>query len=144
MKGLDFDMDEAKTIAFVQQKKRSQCNISKHRVSACLVAKNENGTVKYFGGCNIELATSRVWHAEEVALTKAISEGHRDFIAIIVTSKDKQQRAALCGYCRQDYMYANSNIPVFVLEPNGKIKLYVKHLVGTLKFPYMGSGKLDK
>ena len=40
--------------------------------------------------------------------------------------------------------YANSNIPVFVLEPNGKIKLYVKHLVDTLKFPYMGSGKLDK
>lgn len=61
----------------------------------------------------------------------------------IVTSKDKQQRAALCGYCRQDYMYADPNIPVFVLEPNGKIKLHVKHLVDTLKFPYMGTGKLD-
>lgn len=139
----NFDMNLAKKVV-KQQLERAQCNISGHAVGACLVAKNNEGSIGYYGGCNIELSTSRVFHAETVALTNAISDGYRKFIGIVVSSKSRKQKAALCGYCRQDYMYADPNIPIYILEPNGDIKLYVEHVIDTLKYPYMGKGKLNK
>ena len=70
---------------------------SKFHVGAALLGKN--GQV--FLGCNIENASfGATICAERVALTKAVSEGVREFekIAIVASSKEY---AAPCGICRQ-------------------------------------------
>jgi cytidine deaminase len=57
------------------------------------------GTV--FAGCNIENANySNSLHAEEVAISQAISTGHRDFSRIAVSS-DRRDGVTPCGMCRQ-------------------------------------------
>ncbi|MDD4843999.1 MAG: cytidine deaminase [Anaerotignum sp.] len=70
---------------------------SKFKVGAALLAKD--GTV--FFGCNVENASfGATICAERTAVTKAISEGVREFekIAVVASSGDY---AAPCGICRQ-------------------------------------------
>lgn len=52
-------------------------------------------------GCNIENATyGLTMCAERVALYKALSEGHRDFVAVAVVA-DTEEPTPPCGSCRQ-------------------------------------------
>jgi len=52
-------------------------------------------------GCNIENASyGLTMCAERVALLKALSEGHRDFIAVAVVA-DTRAPTPPCGPCRQ-------------------------------------------
>ena len=52
-----------------------------------------------FTGCNVESASySPTICAERTALVKAVSEGHRDFAAIAVVTRDG---GSPCGVCRQ-------------------------------------------
>lgn len=70
---------------------------SKFKVGAALLAKNG----KVFLGCNVENASyGATICAERTAITKAISEGVKEFkkIAIVASSGDY---AAPCGICRQ-------------------------------------------
>lgn len=70
---------------------------SKFKVGAALLAKNG----KVFLGCNVENASfGATICAERTAITKAISEGVKEFekIAIVASSDDY---AAPCGICRQ-------------------------------------------
>jgi len=70
---------------------------SEYQVGAAL--RTEDGTV--YTGCNIENANySNSLHAEEVAIGKAISEGHRTFDALAVTSAARDG-VTPCGMCRQ-------------------------------------------
>jgi|SRR6185503_3999208 len=123
--------------------KFSQANISNHKVGACVVASNLKGDYGYFGGCNIELATSKVWHAEEVALAKAISAGYRHIFACYVTSNNFDQTAACCGYCMQHLMYANPKAIIFVVHPDGSPKLAVSVEERNGQYAYLGKGRLD-
>lgn len=69
---------------------------SKFRVGAALLTRSG----KIYTGCNVENASYGLTVcAERVALTKAVSEGHRQFKAIAVVAPS----AALspCGACRQ-------------------------------------------
>src|ERR1041385_1413553 len=109
-------MSNARLIA-MDMLKYSRANISGNKVGACVVAQNEAGGTTTFGGCNIELATSKVYHAEEVALSKAISEGYPYILECWITSLSEQQRAAMCGYCLQHYAYANPDCRIVVLNP---------------------------
>ena len=138
---MKYDLEIAKQVAFKQQR-NARANISGHKIGVCLVAEDDHGDIAYFGGCNIELATSRVFHAETVALTNAISHNHTKFHCIVVTSND-EVTATLCGYCRQDYLYANPDIRVVVLNPDGSIKLD-EILKNTMKFPYLGRSRLNE
>ncbi|AMJ39901.1 cytidine deaminase [Anaerotignum propionicum] len=70
---------------------------SKFKVGAALLAKNGD----IFLGCNVENASyGATICAERTAITKAISEGVKEFekIAIVASSGDY---AAPCGICRQ-------------------------------------------
>jgi cytidine deaminase len=74
------------------------CNFSKFKVGAALLTKDG----KIFTGCNIEnKSLTMVICAERVALYKAISEGHRNFIAIAVVAAGKNSLCPPCGSCRQ-------------------------------------------
>ncbi len=70
---------------------------SEYRVGAALLT--AEGAV--YTGCNIENANySNSLHAEEVALGSAVSDGHREFEAIAVTSAARDG-VTPCGMCRQ-------------------------------------------
>jgi cytidine deaminase len=61
------------------------------------LAINSKGDSSIFSGCNIEISFSRAFHAENVALLKAISSGYTNIKAIGVTSDSKtKQAAAMC------------------------------------------------
>ena len=84
---------------------------SHFQVGAALLAKDG----RVFTGCNVENATyGATICAERTAVTKAVSEGVREFekIAIVASSGDY---AAPCGICR----------PVlFEFMPEGKVVLW--------------------
>jgi len=74
---------------------------SNFQVGACLVTKSG----KLYTGCNIENAGIQSMCAERVAFAKALSEGEREFVAIAVVGKKREDAVFMetmpCGYCRQ-------------------------------------------
>jgi cytidine deaminase len=120
----------------------AQAEISKIRVGAAVLATNSKGDSSVFSGCNIEISFSRAFHAENVALLKAISSGYINIKAIGVTSdSETKYGAAMCGCCRQDYMYLNPDCMIYVFNPDRSLRLKVK-LKDTLKYPYMSKGMI--
>ena len=70
---------------------------SEYQVGAAL--RTADGTV--YTGCNIENANySNSLHAEEVAISTAVTEGHRSFERLAVTSAARDV-VTPCGMCRQ-------------------------------------------
>jgi cytidine deaminase len=120
----------------------SQAGISNVRVGAAVLASNSNGDSSIFPGSNVEISFSRVFHAETVALLKAISNGYTNIKAVAVTSDSETQRAALCGYCRQDFMYVNPECMIYVFNPDKTLKLKVR-LIDTMKYPYLSKGRIE-
>ena len=65
-------------------------------------------------GCNIENASYGLTTcAERVALLKALSEGHRDFVAIAVVA-DTTAPTPPCGPCRQLLWEYCGDVPVIL------------------------------
>ena len=120
----------------------AQVNVSNHKVGSAVVARDKENNIGIFGGCNIELACAYGYHAEQVALTKAISHGFTNIDSVYVTSTHEEQLAAMCGLCRQTFMYVNPNCMVYVINLDKSIKLKVK-LIDTLNYPYIG-GRFHK
>lgn len=70
---------------------------SHFRVGAALLTKSG----KIYTGCNIEnVGFSATNCAERTAIFKAISEGEREFVAMVVNG-DNNDYLAPCGVCRQ-------------------------------------------
>ena len=68
------------------------------RVGAALLA--DNGLV--FTGCNVENRSYGLGIcAERTAVTKAVSEGSRRFIALAISTPDSAVPVGPCGACRQ-------------------------------------------
>jgi len=83
--------------AAVAMLERSYCPYSRFAVGAALEC--ADGSV--FTGCNVENAGySPTLCAERVAVGKAVSEGHTDFVRIAVASRGKTP-CTPCGVCRQ-------------------------------------------
>jgi len=72
-------------------------------------------------------------------LLKAISSGYTNIKAVTSDSVTKQG-AAMCGCCRQDYMYLNPDCVIYFFNPD-KTKLKVK-LIDTMKYPYLSKGMI--
>jgi cytidine deaminase len=120
----------------------AQAEISKIRVGAAVLAINSKGDSSIFSGCNIEISFSRVFHAENVALLKAISSRYINIKAVAITSdSETKQGAAMCGCCRQDYMYLNPDCMIYVFNPDKNLKLKVK-IIDTMKYPYLSKGMI--
>ena len=91
--------EELKSAAMAMRK-RAYCPYSHFAVGAALECRD--GTV--FTGCNIENAGySPTICAERTAIFKAVSEGHRDFVRIVIAGKSEDY-CVPCGSCRQVMM----------------------------------------
>lgn len=90
-------------------------------------------TGQVFQGCNIENVSFGLCNCgERTALFKAISEGHRDFVAIAVYAATKKPISP-CGACRQVMSeFFDSTAKVTLSSQNGET---VEMTVGEL-LPY--------
>lgn len=90
------DVDrEALVQAARQARKKAYAPYSNYKVGAALLVKD--GSI--FTGCNVENASySACICAERVAITKAVSEGHHEFVSIAVATNSG---GSPCGICRQ-------------------------------------------
>ena len=69
-------------------------------------------------GCNVENASyGATICAERVALTRAIAEGKRDFIAMAVATRDG---GTPCGICRQVMAELGLEMAVHITDEHGK------------------------
>ncbi len=100
---------------------------SEYRVGAAI--ETADGTV--YTGCNVENANySNSLHAEEVAMGAAVSEGHRSFERLAVTSADRDG-VTPCGMCRQTLAeFCDDDFPV-VTDGEGAAEYTLGELLPT-------------
>ncbi|HEY52855.1 MAG TPA: cytidine deaminase [Caldilineae bacterium] len=95
---------------------RAYAPYSHYAVGAALLT--ESG--KIFTGCNVENAVyPATCCAERVAIFKAVSEGHRQFRAIVVATEDG---GSPCGVCRQVMREFSPEMIVFIMDAAGKVR----------------------
>ncbi|BFZ23440.1 hypothetical protein BsWGS_26479 [Bradybaena similaris] len=94
--------------------KNSYCEYSNFRVGAALLT--EDGST--ITGCNIENVSYSLTNcAERTAIFKAVSEGHRKFKAIAISSDLKENFIYPCGACRQ-VMVEFGDFHVYACKPD--------------------------
>lgn len=71
-------------------------------------------------GCNIENAAySPSICAERTAACKAVSMGHKEFIAVAVVAYQEDSFTTPCGVCRQFLNeFCKRDMPVYVAKPS--------------------------
>lgn len=115
-------MENKELIAMAKEvMQRAYAPYSRFQVGAALLAKDG----RVFLGCNVENASfGATICAERTAVTKAVSEGVREFekIAIVASSGEY---AAPCGICRQ---------VLYEFMPEGSVVLWSKN-EGELETP---------
>jgi len=109
----------------IQSKDHSYSPYSKFRVGCIL--KTQTG--EFYKGCNVENASyGLAICAERTAIVKAVSEGHREFSTIVISSDLSSNFIAPCGACRQ-FMSEFGNFDVYLTKPD---KSYKKFTVADL------------
>jgi len=99
-----------------QARENAHAPFSNFRVGAALHATSG----RMFGGCNVENATYGLTVcAERVAIFKAMSEGERNFDAIVVVT-DTDTLTPPCGACRQLIWEFCGDVPVILANLKGK------------------------
>ena len=102
----------------IEQLKFSYTPYSNFKVGAALLAKNG----QTYTGCNIENAVYPVGTcAERTAMGKAISEGHRDFVRIVIAGRSEDY-CYPCGMCRQFMKEFAPEMQVICLNGKGEAK----------------------
>ena len=89
------------------------------KVGCALLTKNG----KIFSGCNVENHGIMAICAERVAFCKAISEGEKDFEALLVIGgKDDLIYTTPCGYCRQFISeFCQKDFPIYMYYGDNKL-----------------------
>ncbi|KAH3779778.1 hypothetical protein DPMN_157584 [Dreissena polymorpha] len=96
-------------------KAHSYNRYSNFRVGAALLC--QDGTI--YTGCNVENASYGLTIcAERTAIVKAVSEGHRMFTAIAISSDLVHEFITPCGACRQFLVEFGVDWEVFMTKPD--------------------------
>lgn len=109
------DQYQALIQAALQARLRAYAPYSHYNVGSALLT----AAGKIYSGCNVENAaypTSMC--AERVALYKAVSEGERDFKAIVVATENG---GTPCGSCRQVLAEFGLEIIVLIVDGEGRL-----------------------
>lgn len=94
---------------------------SNYKVGAAIKAKSG----KIFTGTNIENASYPAGIcAERAAISKAVGDGEREFDAIAVVAKDKNNLPYPCGICRQTLLEFSPNIKVIIAKNENDYEEY--------------------
>ncbi|KAK3512903.1 hypothetical protein QTP70_028981 [Hemibagrus guttatus] len=111
----------------LEAKEFAYCPYSKFRVGAALLAHDG----KVFTGCNIENACYNLGIcAERTAISKAVSEGYKDFQAIAIASDLREQFISPCGACRQFMREFGVNWVVYLSKLDGTyVEMTVEELL---------------
>ncbi|XP_042544511.1 cytidine deaminase [Dipodomys merriami] len=121
-----------------EAKKSAYCPYSHFPVGAALLTRDG----RVFSGCNIENACYPLSVcAERTAIQKAISEGHKDFRAIAISSDLQDDFISPCGGCRQVMREFGSDWAVYMTKPDGT---YVVRTVQELLPASFGPEDLQK
>lgn len=107
----------------IDMKKRAYCPYSHFAVGAALEC--ADGSV--FTGCNIENASfSLTICAERAAASKAVSEGHSDFVRIAVAGSG-DDFCVPCGACRQflSEFCRESDMKIIAVNSLGETQTYL-------------------
>ena len=111
--------DELKAAAVVMLD-RAYCPYSHFPVGAAL----ECGDGTVFTGCNIENAAyGATICAERTAIAKAVSEGRRDFVRIVIAGRSADF-CVPCGTCRQVLREFAPHIEVICLNGAGEERTF--------------------
>ncbi|XP_026372948.1 cytidine deaminase isoform X2 [Ursus arctos] len=95
-----------------EAKKSAYCPYSHFPVGAAILTRDG----RIFSGCNIEnICYPLGVCAERTAIQKAISEGHREFRAIAISSDLQDDFISPCGACRQ-VMREKNSLPATALD----------------------------
>lgn len=112
-------LDELKAAA-VAMLDRAYCPYSHFAVGAALEC--ADGSV--FTGCNIENAAfSPTICAERTAVAKAVSEGHTDFVRIVVAGRC-EDFCVPCGVCRQVLREFAPDLEIICLNGKGEEQIF--------------------
>ena len=99
---------------------RAYCPYSHFAVGAALEC--ADGTV--YTGCNIENAAfSPTICAERTAVAKAVSEGHTDFVRIVVAGRC-ESFCVPCGVCRQVLREFAPDMEIICLNSKGEEQVF--------------------
>ena len=102
-----------------EAREKAYCPYSKFKVGAALLAKSG----KVYTGCNVENASyGGTICAERTAITKAVSEGDREFESIAIVL-DSNEAGSPCGLCRQFLVEFGLDIKVIMATVNGDVKV---------------------
>lgn len=112
-------LDELKRLA-MEMMDKAYCPYSKFPVGAAL----ESRDGRVFTGCNIENASYPIGTcAERTAFSKAVSEGARDFVRIVIAGKTEDP-CVPCGMCRQFMSEFSPDLEVICLNVRGEATSY--------------------
>lgn len=101
----------------IQVRQWSYAPYSKYRVGASLLT----ASGRIYDGVNIENAAFPTGIcAERVAIFKAVSEGERDFIALVCATENG---GTPCGSCRQVMAEFSLDMRVLIVDESGKIHM---------------------
>ena len=103
-----------------EARKKAYAPYSGFKVGAALLCKD--GSV--YRGCNIENASYPITLcAERAALASAVSDGRRDFRAIVIVGGDDY--CPPCGMCRQALSeFADSDFEIVLAKSESEVKVY--------------------
>ena len=112
--------------AAVKARHNAHSKYSKFSVGSALLTEDNS----IFLGCNVENASYGLTIcAERVALTSAVSAGHKSFQAIAIVA---DELAAPCGACRQVLAeFCEDDFPVYVASAKDSASFEI-HLLGKL------------
>lgn len=100
----------------IAARQRAYAPYSRYLVGAALLT--SDGAIIL--GCNVENASyPATICAERVALTAAVAQGHRDFVAIAVAT---QNGGTPCGICRQVMAELGPAMTVFITDAAGNFR----------------------
>ena len=103
-------------IAALAARDCSYAPYSSYRVGSAVLM--EDGTI--VTGCNVENASyGATICAERVALTRAVAEGKRNFVAIAVATADG---GSPCGICRQVMVELGPGMDVLISDSTGTFR----------------------
>lgn len=111
-------MEEKWFEAALKIRKMAYVPYSNFKVGAALITKDG----KIYKGCNIENSSYGLSNcAERTAIFKAVSEGEKNFQALVVTG-DTEGPISPCGACRQVVAeFCGQTMPVYLTNLQGDV-----------------------